>query len=605
MLNESLSGILQNVMQRGRGVRSVLSFAPDRPMSLALLLKRWADRAPARCFLIFEGRHYSYREFDDLVARRAAALLSLGIRRGDAVAMMMSNRPEFLINVLALSRLGAAPALINDNLVGAGLRHAVLIVSPTAAIVGDEHRGAFQDAFAGHQEGLDLRVLLDREGGDVPGELPEGAVDLARADRDVPAGVRPATALTAGTDLAAYIYTSGTTGLPKAGRVLNARAFMAGYGFGMFAMGLGARDVFYCCLPLFHSNGFLVSLSSVLVSGSTLSLARKFSASRFWTDVASSGATVFCYIGEVCRYLLNTRPHPDENRHRLRCIIGNGMRPDIWGPFVERFRPGLVHEFYGATEGNVNMINLTGKQGSVGRMPPIPKLDNALLVRFDHDAQMPRRTTEGRCVKCQPGEVGELLGRINPELVTQRFDGYVDSEASRSKILRDVLVPGDAYFRSGDLLKHDAAGWFYFVDRIGDTFRWKGENVSTNEVGDAVQRHADIDVANTYGVHVEGADGQAGMVTLVLRPGATFDPTSFYRHVEAELPVFARPAFVRLANTASLTATFKLRKVELVREGYDPDVVTDELFYRDDDGKTYRTLDQDALGRIRRGEVRL
>jgi len=605
MLNESPSGLWQNVVQRSRGIASVLGFTPERPMSLALLLKRWADRAPARCFLIFEGRRYTYREFDDLVARRAAALSAHGIGRGDSVALMMSNRPEFLQNTLALSRIGAVPALINDNLVGAGLRHAVLIVAPKAAIVGAEHRSAFEEAFAEHREGDELTLFLDREGGDVEGELPAGAIDLARADRDVPAGTRPASALVAGTDLVAFIYTSGTTGLPKAGRVLNARAFMAGYGFGLFAMGLGPRDVVYCCLPLFHSNGFLVSLSSALVSGSTLALARKFSASRFWSDVRSSEATVFCYIGEVCRYLLNTKVHPDENRHRLRCIIGNGMRPDIWGPFVERFRPGLVHEFYGATEGNVNMINLTGKQGSVGRMPPLPKLNNALLVRFDHDAQMPQRSSEGRCVPCQPDEVGELLGRINTELVTQRFDGYVDSKASASKILRDVLEPGDAYFRSGDLLKCDAGGWFYFVDRIGDTFRWKGENVSTNEVGDAVQRHDDIDVANTYGVHIEGADGQAGMVTVVMRAGAAFDPADFYRHVESELPSFARPVFVRLAHTAALTATFKLRKVDLVRDGYDPNVTDDEMFYRDDEAKTYIALDDAAMRRIRQGEVRL
>jgi fatty-acyl-CoA synthase len=604
-LAETISSLVENVAQRAKGIAHVARFDPEQPMSLALLLKRWVETAPDRTFLVFEGRTWTYREMDRLVARRAAALARRGISRGDTVALMMSNRPAFVVHALALSRLGAVPSLINTLVVGAGLRHAVMVTSPAAVIVGSEHRGAFDEAFDEHRAELGIPVLLDDEAGRIEGALPDGVYDVSRLDDEVPPGEEPATLIARGTDLAAFIYTSGTTGLPKAGKVLNARSFAAGYGFGMFALGLGPRDVYYCCLPLFHSNGFLVWLSSGLVSGARLALARKFSVHRFWDDIHQTGSTVFVYIGEVCRYLLNGSPHPHERDHQLRAILGNGMRPDVWDAFVERFRPGRVCEFYGATEGNVNMINFLGKRGSVGRMPPLPKLDNALLVRFDQDSQAPARGPDGRCIRCEPDEVGELLGRINPALVTQRFDGYVGSEATESKILRDVLEPGDAYFRSGDLLKRDRRGFYYFVDRIGDTFRWKGENVSTNEVGDAVQRHEAVEIANTYGVAVEGADGRAGMVALLLKPGHTFDPDSFYAHVSSALPSFAQPAFVRIVNAASLTATFKLKKVDLVRDAYDPERVDDDLYFRDDQGRTYARIDQQSIGRIRAGQVRL
>jgi fatty-acyl-CoA synthase len=281
------------------------------------------------------------------------------------------------------------------------------------------------------------------------------------------------------------------------------------------------------------------------------------------------------------------------------------MRPDVWKGFVDRFQPGLVHEFYGATEGNVNMTNLFGISGSVGRMPPIPGHNNAFLAKFDRDTEAPVRGPRGFCIECKAGETGELLGKIDPTKVLSRFEGYLGEEATEAKIIRNVKEKGDAYFRSGDLLKRDLLGFFYFVDRIGDTFRWKGENVSTNEVGDVCMRHDGVELANVYGVQVPGADGRAGMAALVLTAGGHFSPERFYEHVMGALPPYAAPLFVRLLGEASVTATFKLKKTDLEREGFDPKGVADLLFYRDDARRTYQALDEASFSRITRGEIRL
>jgi len=592
--------MIKSARKRAGAIKSVLTFDPAGDMSLARAVRIHARRRPAHPALLFEGKSWSYAELDREIDRRVAAFKAVDVEQGQTVALLMSNRPEFLFFLLALNRMGVVAALINTNLSGAGLKHAVTIAEPVAALVGGELLAVYDAAASEHSELAEVKLLVEFEGEPVAGH---NGVDLGALSGES-TGIRPTDAPVKGTDLMGYIYTSGTTGLPKAGKILNARAVLAANGFGGWVLGMGPWDTLYVCLPLFHSNGLLVGTSSALLSGSTVALARKFSASRFWNDIHDTGATVFVYIGEVCRYLVGQPRGPRDRGHKLRAMLGNGMRPEVWDEFVDRFSPGVVHEFYGATEGNVIIINLTGKRGSVGKMPPLKKLNNALLVKFDHDAQAPYRDASGHCVRCAPGEAGELLGRINTKMVTQRFDGYADDAATSKKVLRDVLEPGDAYFRSGDLLRRDKQGYYYFVDRIGDTFRWKGENVSTNEVGDAIQTLDSVEIANVYGVAIEGADGKAGMVTIVPAEGASFDPAAFYAHVCKELPAYARPAFVRVADSVALTATFKLQKTQLVKDGYDPAGIADSLYYRDDDAGTYAPLDGAAFAEVSDGELR-
>ncbi len=504
---------------------------------------------------------------------------------------------------LAIARLGAVTSLLNTNLTGRSLAHAVLQTKPKAIIVGREHAPTARAALEHEPAAKDLVWLWEETRAGRGTEDVSFAHELAALDAE-PASDVPR-AVTFGDELFAYIFTSGTTGLPKAGKITHARAQTAAYGFGRFTLGLGEEDVLYVCLPLFHSSGFLIGVGSSILTGATLALARKLSVSRFWDDICETDATAFVYIGEVCRYLVNAPPHPREREHRLSRIVGNGMRPDVWKSFVDRFRPGVVHEFYGATEGNVNMTNLFGIAGSVGRMPPIPWLNNAFLARYDDRSESLVRDGRGLLVECKPGEVGELLGRIDPNKVTMRFDGYLGDSSTQAKIVHDVKERGDAYFRSGDLLRRDRLGFFYFVDRIGDTFRWKGENVSTSEVGDVCARHDGVESANVYGVAVPHADGRAGMVALALRHDAAFSPERFYQHVMEELPAYAAPLFVRLLPEQNVTVTFKLKKTDLQHEAFDPRRVTDLLFYRDDRGRTYHPIDEGVYARIESGELRL
>ena len=599
---ESAIAFLRGMPQRARGALDVLLLDPAATMNLAAALDHWAASAPERTLLWFEGERLSYAEVHARVTRRSATLHRLGVRRGDVVALMMGNAPEYLVTAWAIMKLGAVASLVNTQLGGASLAHAIRSVAPRALVAGREHLAALGGALEGDAASTSIPWLYDEtrsEGGDEPTGR---AQDLRVLEREpCPA---PPTAETRGEELAAYIYTSGTTGLPKAGRITHARCFTAAQGFGRFTLGLVPGDALYVCLPLFHSSGFLVGAASALVTGSTLALSRKLSVRRFWDEIADSGASCFVYIGEICRYLLSAPPHPRERLHRVTRIVGNGMRPDVWPAFVERFGTGLVHEFYGATEGNVNMTNLFGVEGSVGRMPPIPGYDNALLARFDRETELPVRDARGRCIECEVGEVGELLGRIDPKKATTRFEGYLGEQATEAKILRDVKEPGDAYFRSGDLLRRDAWGFYYFVDRIGDTYRYKGENVSTNEVGDVCSRFEGVELANVYGVAIPHVEGRAGMVALSLAPGAHWSPERFYEHVSAALPHYAAPVFVRLVTSAHVTVTFKLKKNDLQSEGFDPSRTDDLLFYRDASRATYLPLDTEAYQRIEDGSLR-
>jgi fatty-acyl-CoA synthase len=584
------------------GALRVLAFDPESITSLALVVDEWATIAPERVAIRFEGTDWTYAELRARVVSRARAFSHVGVGRNDTVALFEPNHPELLVDILGLTWLGAAPALLNTNLADAALRHAVRVASPKLAVVDaelcDGFREAMSDPDAPH---LELTLLAARNGERLSPLEHERLLEEAERTSEVDAP--PPVALVSGTDTFAYIYTSGTTGLPKAGRVIHARVVSAGTGFGLYTLGLGGDDVLYVCLPLFHSTGLLIGAGGAFVAGATLAIGRKFSVRRFWTEVVEARATAFCYIGEICRYLLAAPPHPDERRHTVRRIAGNGMRPDVWPAFQERFGIDLIHEFYGATEGNVNMVNLLGREGSVGRMPPVPGYDNTFLARFDHETQMPIRDRRGRCVACKAGEVGELLGRIDPSKVLTRFDGYASEAETERKILRGVVEKGDAYFRSGDLMKKDWLGFFYFVDRIGDTFRWKGENVSTNEVAETIARHPGIETANVFGVEIPGADGRAGMVALTLAEGAVFRPEAFYEHVQSIAP-YARPAFVRLVGAAELTATFKLKKADLLRDGFDPAKTDDLLFYRDDARRSYEPVDAAAHAAIVAGKPR-
>jgi acyl-CoA synthetase (AMP-forming)/AMP-acid ligase II len=406
-----------------------------------------------------------------------------------------------------------------------------------------------------------------------------------------------------GGDVFLYVYTSGTTGYPKPAIVRHLRFTMGGIHISQL-LGVEEGETIYAPLPLYHGESLFVGFAPAFRAGGAFASRRRFSAREFLDDVRRHEAVAFVYVGELCRYLVRQPPTPRDRDHRLRVAAGAGLRPDVWAAFQARFGIARIVEMYGATEGNVALQNVDGPIGSVGR--PHPMLaDNVRLARFDPARGELVRDAEGRCVPCADDQPGELLGRVVAGGAGMEYDGYVDRGASERKIVRDAFSPGDAWFRSGDLLRRDADGWYYFVDRIGDTFRWKGENVATQEVADVLNGAPGVTETSVYGVRVPGQDGRAGMAAVVLVDGATFDGAAFWAHAEKNLPPYARPAFVRIVPEMDVTGTLKQRKNALADEGWDAERVGDPLFVRDDRARRYVPLDAARVAAIRRGTLRL
>jgi fatty-acyl-CoA synthase len=557
------------------------------------LAEKFGD-APA---LISHREQFSYRQLLERSNRYSRWALSEGLGKGEATCLLMPNRPEFLAIWLGVTRVGGITALLNTNLVGPSLAHCIDIAEPKHIIVAAELIGPFLAV----QPLLKSKPKVWLHG--------ESAHDLPRIDREVErhAGAslaaherRPLTI----EDRALYIYTSGTTGLPKAANVNHYRVMLASYGFAG-VMGTRASDRMYNCLPMYHTVGGLCATGSLLVQGGTVVIRERFSAREFWDDIVHNQCTMVQYIGELCRYLVNSPPSPNETKHRLRLACGNGLRPDIWNEFKTRFRIPLILEFYAATEGNVMMFNFEGKEGAIGRLPWFMESRFPVaLVRFDVEKEQPERGPDGFCIKSEPDEIGESIGKIvnDPEKPSGRFEGYARQEESEKKILRDVFEKGDAWFRTGDLMRKDRNGYFYFVDRIGDTFRWKGENVSTTEVAEAINTFPGISDTNVYGVRVPGQEGRAGMAAIVCQ---ACDLPALHAHLREALPDYARPLFLRIRKTIDLTTTFKQKKIDLVAQGFDPERIPDPLYFNDAQSGMFVPLDPTLYNRIVTGQVRL
>jgi fatty-acyl-CoA synthase len=399
------------------------------------------------------------------------------------------------------------------------------------------------------------------------------------------------------------IYTSGTTGLPKAANVSHYRLMQWSHWFAGL-MDTQPADRMYNCLPMYHSVGGVVATGATLVGGGAVIVRERFSATAFWTDVTAERCTLMQYIGELCRYLLASPPQPEETRHALRLACGNGLRAEVWVPFQERFRIPQILEYYAATEGNFSLYNCEGRAGAIGRIPPfLAHRMPVALVGFDLATGLPARDAQGRCRRCTVDEVGEAVGQIMSDQGASRFEGYTDGAASGKKILRDVFAPGDRWYRTGDLMRQDAQGFFYFVDRVGDTFRWKGENVSTTELAAVIAQVPGVTDVAVYGVEVPRADGRAGMAALVV--AKDFSLEVLRGALVAQLPAYARPVFLRVLSTLEITGTFKLRKQELMQEGYDPAQVRDALFIDSAAAGSYLPLDAARFAQLQSGALRL
>jgi len=580
-------------------VRGELALATGRPdrMSIGAAIEHNAARFPERVAVLGQGRSITWSGLNALANRIAHRLRAAGIGRGDTVSVLMENRIEHLAAVIGIAKLGAVGGILNTNLRGRPLVHCIEAVGGRKVIVGEE----LVDALApvrdrlGLEDGTDYLWLADG----TRGQAPAWAADFGRALDDAPAGNPSREREPAGHDPCYYIFTSGTTGLPKAAIMSHGRWFKAAYGFGQMGLALRPGERIYICLPLYHNNALTVAFGSAVLAGASVVLRRRFSASAFWDDVRATGADCFIYIGEMCRYLYNRPARAEDADNPVTKIIGNGLRPDIWQEFKQRFAIPRVVEFYAASEGNAAFVNVFNQDCTIGTTT-----SPHALVAYDVDNDEILRDARGRCRRAARGEPGLLLTRITPKFA---FDGYVDRDASERKVVRDAFRKGDAWFNTGDLVRRvrvrglaRLTPHYQFVDRVGDTFRWKGENVSTTEVAEILNEFDQVRFSNVYGVQVPGAEGRAGMAALALDcPVEAFDGHAFARHVENSLPVYARPVFVRLIPDLDVTDTFKLKKGRLRERSYHPDGDA-VLYYRSDAGG-YVPLDESIIERIDAG----
>lgn len=598
-LRDIARGVLQTIpdlLTVNKGLFGLATLKPDSRMSIGRVLERWARQAPDRIAVRFDDKRWTYAEFNSWVNRIAASFAAYGVTSGDTVAILSTNSPTQLACVAAAVKLGAVAGMLNYNQRGETLSHSICLVRPRVLVLGAECRSALESTT--HLPGQDEHITtFFWAEGDCATAAPEGYTDLAR-DSGRRRSINPdTTKQVKASQPCYYIFTSGTTGLPKASVMTHYRWLASMAGVGNATLRLKSNDVFYCCLPLYHNNALTVAWGCVLSAGATLAIDRKFSASQFWNRLRFFDATAFTYIGELLRYLLNRDVHDQDQGHKVRLITGNGLRPEIWTQFQKRFNIERIYEFYGASESNIGFINAFGVSETAG-FSPLP----FAIVEFDADNDEPVKDSKGHLKRVKKGGVGLLISEVSER---RPFDGYTDPAAGEKKLLRNVFKRGDCYFNTGDLVRDQGLRHIQFVDRVGDTFRWKGENVATTEVEGALSRSDDIEHGAVYGVTVPDCDGRAGMAAVTLKKGAKLDGAALAKLLTGILPAYAVPVFVRIQPEQETTGTFKYRKVELKEAGFDPKKISEPLFVLLDRSKGYEVLDDKTYARIQHGDIKL
>lgn len=587
----------------GNGLRHCLNFQKAN-MTIHQLFYNTMKKHPNKVMIYYDDEKWTFKDIEEFSNRAAHFFLSKGYKRGDVLALFMENRPEYVGILLGLSKIGVTAALINTNLIHSSLLHC-MTVGRCRGVVYDQ---ALAQAVAQVEEELRKTegfafFLVDSAPLDLTTLTTPGVKGAIRLDKALPLmSSRPVAKAVRSqvqwSDSLCYIYTSGTTGLPKAAYQDHSRYYM-GSNMATFGCGVTTEDRVYSCLPMYHSSSMWMAVGAAINVGCSVIVRKKFSATNFWSDCVRYKATCAQYIGEICRFLLQSPVSPDEKKHQLRMMYGVGLRPEIWKEFVIRFSIPAVREFYGSTEGTYGTINIRSKEGACGFIPRFINYNPFALIKVDEETEEVIRNKNGLCITCGPGEPGEMVGlvRKSDRGGPEKFKAYVDAEnPNKGKIIRDVWKKGDMCFRSGDILVLDEEGWLYFQDRKGDTFRWRGENVSTTEVEGVIAKILGNTSNVVYGVEVPGAEGRAGMAAI--QTSGQIDLDKLAEGVRRELPAYARPLFLRLVEKLHLTGTYKLQKTELQNEGFDVNRIKDAVYFMGPRDTTYKLLDPEAYANL-------
>ena len=567
---------------------------PEDPASLAHTFQATSNKFAERPFLYFEDEMWTYDDSNKAANILSTYLISTGVKHGDRIVLFMENRPSFVISLLALNKIGAIAVLINTSLTGDPLIHCINSSDSIKCIVGAEQADALEDVLDQINITKQEDFLWSKDTDKY--SLPDWAIDLqAQLDNSNDKNLDETNSVKA-KDVACYIFTSGTTGVPKAAICPNQKLIAASINIKMAGYRINEKDCMHNSLPLYHSTGLMLGLCAVVQAGASTFIKRKFSAKSFWDEVQKYNTTALVYIGELCRYLANLEPRQAEQNNPLKVMVGNGLRPDVWDTFKDRFQVNRIVEIYGASEGNALFMNLLNKNKTIG----MTNADVA-LIEYDVAEDEVLKANDGFCKRILNHDPGLLIVRIGPNAV---FNGYTDAQATEKKILRNVFDKGDAWFNTGDLIKTVDVGYalgkthYQFVDRIGDTFRWKSENVSTNEVGEILNGFKDVNMSNVYGVQIPGCEGRAGMAAFSLDDSESFDWQAFSNYVENSLPKYARPLFIRIIQEMDTTGTFKLKKNDLRNEAFDISKVADPIYCLKPNSSNYVALDNEWLQTI-------
>lgn len=567
--------------------------------TIADVFRQHVRKHPNKVCIISEDQEWTFQQIEDYSNKIATVFSTYGYHKGDVVGMLLENRPEFVAIWLGLSKLGVIIPLLNTNLRKASLLHSIKVSKCQALIYGVD----FIDAVSDIMNSLDPKFPLYRIG-NLPDKKTSNLNDNDLAVLTANVSSAPPLLQEKGSynDQLVYIFTSGTTGLPKAAVITNSRFMFMAVGIFMLAK-FKTSDRIYTPLPLYHTAGGVMSIGAALLHGATVVIRRKFSASAYFIDCIKYKCTIGQYIGEMCRYILAVPPKPEDKQHNIRIMFGNGLRPQIWPEFVERFNIPQIAEFYGATEGNANIVNVDNTVGAIGFVSRIiPSVYPISIIKVDADGE-PVRNAKGLCQICEPNEPGVFVGKIIPNNPFRAYLGYVDQKASEKKIVRDVFAKGDSAFISGDILIADEFGNLFFKDRTGDTFRWKGENVSTSEIEAIISNLINYRDCIVYGVEIPGLEGKAGMAAIYDEK-ATLDVHQLSIDLKEHLASYAVPRFIRILSKIDLTGTFKLKKKDLVAEGYNPNIIGDKVYYLNEKSG-YQLLTAEIYEQIQQGNIRL
>ena len=570
--------------------------------SLSLLAEKNAEAYPSNVALVSDEETETWAGLNQRANCVAQILRSQGVQKGDTVALLMENRSEFVVQVLALNKLGAISALINTNLTKQSLVHCINVVESKKIIFGEELLDSVDEIKANLslESPNDFIFVPDQKTVDCPNWAFLSESKKQKEDTGEPVN---SSGVTIGST-AFYIFTSGTTGLPKAANVSHRRFLLAAGMSAKYLLRIKEKDRMYNCLPLYHGTGLMIGLGAAVTVGASSVLKRKLSVSQFWGDIRKTNSTCFVYIGEFIRYLMTTEPTSMDKDNGIKSVVGNGLRPDIWAEFKERFNIDRVGEFYGASEGNGGFANVFNKDCTVG-LPTAP----SKIISYDVEEDQIIRRPDGFCEEMPEGSAGLLVIEVTEK---SQFEGYTNAEATEKKIIRDVFKKGDSYFHSGDLMKTVNVGFgyfqphFQFIDRIGDTFRWKGENVSTNEVGEIINRTPEIEFANVYGVEIPGTEGKAGMAAVVLKKGLVESDivlSKLFANANENLPVYARPVFVRILKDLPTTSTHKMQKNKLKQEAFNIYEISETVIVKKPGQHEYSRLDSDFYSMIMEGKA--